>query len=239
MNQLILKIVACVAMCLDHVGYHTGYAELRIIGRIAFPIFAFLIALGYKKSSKPTVYALRLLAFGLISEPIFDFCFSGKAFNFSSQNVYFTLLLGLCSIICFDKLKERFSSDILPVILSPLAFGAVAELISCDYGAWGVGLIYLFYLVSVYATEKMQALAFCTVCVIFAMRGYFDALFTLAPPQKWQIQQGFAAVACIFIALYNGKRGFETKNKAYRKIYQYSFYAFYPLHLLVIGLIFK
>ena len=226
-------------MCLDHIVYHLGYTELRIIGRIAFPIFAFLIATGYKKSSKPAFYAIRLLVFGLISEPIFDFCFMGSLVNLSTQNVYFTLLLGLFSIICFDKLKERFSSDILPVILSPLAFGAVAELISCDYGAWGVGLIYLFYLVSVYATGKMQALAYCTICVIFAMRGYFDALFTLAMPQKWQIQQGFAAASCVFIALYNGKRGFETENKAYRKIYQYSFYAFYPLHLLVIGLIFK
>lgn len=239
MNRNLLKIVACVAMCLDHVGFYTGHAELRIIGRIAFPIFAFLIATGYKKSSRPAFYALRLLVFGLVSEPIFDFCFTGTLFNVSTQNVYFTLLLGLCSIICFDKLKERFSSDLLPVILSPLAFGAVAELISCDYGAWGVGLIYLFYLVSVYATCKMQALAFCTVCVIFAMRGYFASVFTLAMPDKWQIQQGFAAVACIFIALYNGKRGLEIKNKAFRKIYQYSFYAFYPLHLLVIGLIFK
>ena len=226
-------------MCLDHIGYHLGYTELRIIGRIAFPIFAFLIANGFKKSGNPVKYAIRLLAFGIISEPIFDFCFFGNLTHTANQNVFFTLFLGLCSIICFDKLKERFSSDILPVILSPLAFGAVAELISCDYGAWGVVLIYLFYLVSVYATEKMQALAYCTICVIFAMRGYFDALFTLAPPQKWQIQQGFAAVSCIFIALYNGKRGFETENKAYRKIYQYSFYAFYPVHLLVIGLIFK
>ena len=63
MSALILKCIACLTMLMDHIGYHTGIDWLRMVGRIALPIFVYLTASGYRKTSDPFRYILRLLAF--------------------------------------------------------------------------------------------------------------------------------------------------------------------------------
>ena len=239
MSALILKISACVFMCLDHIGYHTGMIFLRLIGRMAFPIFAFMIAYGYTQSRKPLLYATRLLAFAFISECIYDFCFFKRAFYFSGQNVYFTLFIGLFAIYAFDTLKKRAPAFTPLFLLIPLVGGLAAELLASDYGALGVYLIFLFYLVKAYAPEKHETLLLALVCAVFAFRYYFISLFSFTLPPAWEAYQAFAAASLIFIALYNGKRGIEIKKRSLQKIYQYAFYLFYPSHLVILGLIFN
>ena len=104
-----LKIIALLSMLVDHIGcvLFPKVTAFRIIGRLAFPIFAFLIAEGMVHTSNWKKYFLRLFIFAIISEIPFDFITSGKMIDWSHQNVLFTLLLGAMSIASF-RTKQNF-----------------------------------------------------------------------------------------------------------------------------------
>ena len=126
-----LKIIAVITMIIDHAGaFLFPQAKiLRIIGRISFPIFAFLICEGYEHTKDVKKYMLRLLLFAVISEPFFDLAMSGTIFSLNNgQNVIFTLLIGVVTIyFC-----ERNGTWIWSMI------GMVAgDFIAGDYGAFG------------------------------------------------------------------------------------------------------
>ena len=115
---------------------------LRAIGRIAFPIFCFLLVEGFLHTRDLRRYAGRMLFFAVITEVPFDLAFSGSWFAPGYQNVYFTLFLGLLAMTVLRRFGDR----------SPLGFllalgcAGVAELARVDYGAFGVVLILIFYL---------------------------------------------------------------------------------------------
>ena len=102
LNALWLKIIAVASMICDHFcAVFISASEphlLRVVGRLAFPIFAFQIAEGAKKTQNALKYAFRLLIFAVVSEIPFDLAFSGKMFDWNHQNVYFTLLFGLVAV---------------------------------------------------------------------------------------------------------------------------------------------
>ena len=103
-----LKIIAMAAMVLDHYSVIFNGTEstvFRHIGRIAFPIFAFLIAEGAKRSKNKLKYAIRLLAFAFISEVPYDWAFYGEILHIEKQNVYFTLFLDLIVVIIIKMLE--------------------------------------------------------------------------------------------------------------------------------------
>lgn len=253
MNALILKAAACLAMLLDHIGYRLyDVPGLREIGRIAFPIFAYMIASGASKTRNIYRYLLRLIGFGFVSELIYDLYFFEKITS-ADQNVMFTLALGLMGIICVRELKYP-SSRLLLALLPTVFFGFLADCFHADYGAWGVWLVVLFYLFDKRDVSSRVMTGVCTL--LFASRYvivYFvkitlnaaaallpgsPVLFTAAAaPSAWEMTQIYAFGALIFISLYNGKRGVEIQNKINRLIFQYSFYAFYPLHLLALWLV--
>ncbi len=106
MSALILKLIACIAMAADHTGYLTGIGWLRLVGRISMPIFVYLVASGYRKTSDPFRYAARLIAFGFISERIYDLCFFGRSYTLA-QNVMFTLALGLLAVMFTDTRRKH------------------------------------------------------------------------------------------------------------------------------------
>ena len=251
MSALILKIVACLTMLLDHVGYLTNTEFLRVIGRISLPIFAYLIASGYKNSKDPFKYLLRICVFALISEPVYDLCFRGTLSYPKEQNIMFTLALGLAAIIILDRMKYRFPFSALAFI--PVGFLCyVAEKCELDYGMWVILLIVAYWLFdgkSVYSSSML-----CLSTLFFAARfpityyikmllirlssvlPFLSFLKIKQPPaiSNWHMMQIYSVIAVIFILLYNGKRGLEIKNRIGRIAYQYSFYAFYPLHLLLL-----
>lgn len=216
-----LKIIAIAAMALDHaalifIGPEPGV--LRCIGRIAFPIFAYMIAEGARRTSDSIRYLVRLFVFALISEIPYDLATKNSILEFSSQNVFFTLALGLISIEFYNFLKNKNLGFL--AIITTLLLAAAAGFIKSDYGAMGVICCTLLYFYSDKSTpEKIIGSAVSITLLMFAITGFsLDKIFII-PSEKW------ALFALIPIMLYNGEKGL--------KINKYFFYAFYPAHLLL------
>ena len=146
LSQETLKIIACVTMLIDHIGavfvpsmgnYYVYYG-MRIIGRLAFPIYCFLLVEGAIHTSNRMKYAKRLLIFAFISEIPFDLAFFNHFVALEHQNVFFTLFLGLVCIMILESAPQY------TVLCFVLAY--VAELANTDYGMMGVIFIVLYYL---------------------------------------------------------------------------------------------
>lgn len=152
---------------------------LRGIGRIAFPIFCFLLVEGFLHTRDLRRYAGRMLLFALVTEVPFDLAFSGRWFAPGYQNVYFTLLLGLLAMTALKKYGDRS----LPGFLLALGCAGVAELAQVDYGAFGVVLILIFYL---FRERKIARTVVGCVATC------------------WEVT---APLAFLPIAMYNGRRG--------------------------------
>jgi len=140
-NGDFLKFIAMLTMLIDHIGYLFFPAALwlRIIGRISFPIFAFLIARGYRYTSDKKKYALRLFVFGLISQVPYVIFVPGKL------NIMFTLLIGLIII-------EVFESKARPLSFVLLLIGSV---IPVSYGVYGLAMILVFHMTYGQADKTM------------------------------------------------------------------------------------
>lgn len=182
-----------------------AYTIFRMIGRIAFPIFCFLLVEGFRHTSDAKKYAIRLSAFALISEIPFDLAFSSKVLEFNYQNVFFTLAIGFVTLMAYKKVEEREFQNQFTKILIQILVGIVgafaAQLLHTDYGMMGVLVIVLFY---VLRDNRFYQIAAGVVLFIENMTAWFAFLPILA---------------------YNGKRGLNVK---------WVFYAFYPVHLLAL-----
>lgn len=216
-----LKLIAISTMVIDHIGagfltrylasnpaneilWNAIYLIMRCIGRIAFPIFCFLLVEGFLHTHSVKKYASRMFAFCILSEIPFDFCFFGKLY-LGYQNVFFTLLFGLLTIAAIDFVSKKElekAKYIACVILISLFGMAIAELLSTDYGMKGVFCIVILYLLK--HDRKKQLIG-------SALSFFFEF--------------PFAQLAFIPLAKYNGKRGLSLK---------YLFYFFYPVHLALI-----
>ena len=233
MTSMALRSLALVTMLVDHLGYalgpvllgDTAYLGMRLVGRLAMPIFCFLIAEGFFHTKSVGRYAGRLLLFGLVSEIPYDlFCTNGGSyFDFTQQNVYFTLLLGLTAIWLFDFFAGR---NLKPLsLLAVFACAAAAQLALTDYGMFGVALVFVCYCFR--DNRNVRCVAIVVTCLLMGASRFLDPL----NGSTWPIVIACAAVAAIPIYLYNGQPGRRGKGA------QLAFYAFYPLHLLLITLI--
>ncbi|WMJ87555.1 TraX family protein [Anaerocolumna sp. MB42-C2] len=220
MNGYVLKMIAIITMFIDHTAAilipsdTIAYLICRSIGRLAFPIFCFLLVEGFIHTSNVKRYLLRLGLFALISEIPFDLAFSNKSLHYGyilQQNIFFTLFIGL-AVICFMSIIDlkfaknvfiRKGLDCLVVVLGCV----LATVLATDYEFMGVLLIVAFY---VFRFNKfLLTLAVLLVNVSFGLG-----------------LQVFAALSMLFILFYNGKRGHQG-NK-------YIFYIFYPAHILLL-----
>ncbi len=145
-----LKIAAMLSMLCDHIGFvlvpanHFPeiYYTLRIIGRIAFPLFCFMLVEGFVHTHNRKNYIIRLAVFAIVSEIPFDLSSCGSAFDWDSQNVMWTLLIGfivLCGL-------ERFEENYLAKLAVLLAGGIAAYFMHTDYSMFGVFLIAVLYI---------------------------------------------------------------------------------------------
>ena len=221
MTSFGLKIIALISMLCDHVSYvildTPNY--LNIIGRIAFPIFAFQISEGYAHTKNLKKYILRLFIFAIISQIPFTLFLYSLGINDFSFNVFFTLLLGLLSITIYDKIKDKYNKYLgfIPVI----ALIILAQILKCDYGWYGVTLIFLFYLFK----ENRLLMNISAISLIFIK---YLITFTNEPHIYYLYFILGAITSLIFINLYNNKKGKNIKH---------FLYVFYPLHLLILALI--
>lgn len=238
MSTFTLKLVAIITMVIDHVtavlipSTSWFYIVGRLIGRLAFPIFAFLLVEGFFNTSNVKKYLTRLGIFALISEIPFDLAFYDSFYNGISiktdlpnmfkdaelfdamigrfmkhQNIFFTLFIGLLAIWFMSMVEKKYSKSMvyLNIINALITIGLsiVAALLRTDYGFMGVLLIVAFYL----------------------FRGSKPLLVISMIIISGDINQAFSALSIIPIAFYNGKKGKSMK---------YFFYAFYPAHILIL-----
>ena len=192
----VLKCIALFTMIVDHVGLHllrnsgivllytsAGPLELftlmRKVGRLAFPIYCFLLVEGFLHTHDRRKYGLNLLAFALISEIPWNLEHTG-ALHCPSQNVFFTLFLGYAGMYCIEELKERP----LEQLISLIALVMVAMNLKADYGIGGFAFILVMYLLR----EQKILQAIVGTCI---------------ESGGWA-----AGLAFIPINLYNGQRGF-------------------------------
>lgn len=211
-----LKIIAIVSMFIDHVGAAL-FPEIiffRIIGRLAFPIYCFLLVEGSLYTHDILQYMLRMGVFALISELPFDLAFYHHAVCIGHQNVFFTLFIGLAMIWFLEHpLHDMDIPDIINKMLIVAVAGIAAELLQTDYGFSGIAIIFAFYIL-----RERTLLKYLIVALICIGMSWLEA---------------FAILALIPITLYNGKRGSQNK------IMQYGFYAFYPAHLLLLAIVYQ
>lgn len=232
MPVLILKLIATVTMFIDHTG--AAFApffdttKLRIIGRIAFPIYAFLIAEGCRHTKNIKKYLLRLFIFALISEVPYDlfhsitdnpFSNQFSYFNLSHQNVFFTLFLGALAIYLYELIKPK---DIMFAFTPFLVCASIAYILKTDYDLIGVCMIFAAYLCKNRAAQAFSI--FAGVFWLYAVEFQFSAY------GLWLT--AFGSIACLLILLYNGKSGIKITQL------KWTFYLFYPLHLLAIFFVF-
>lgn len=239
-SQEALKLIACVTMLIDHVGAtlvlewyrHAGtgtnawmlyqiYVLMRIIGRIAFPIYCFLLAEGAHYTRNPKQYALRLAIGVVLSELPFDFTFWG-GWTWAHQSVMVTMLLGFLAL----EVMAKCDNKLLKVIVM-LPFALLAEEMQTDYGGAGVLLIALFGLTRELPHRWLFQLAGMAAIIYFLIPSWFHIGQVRFPLEM------FALVALIPIALYCGRK--TTSSKAV----QWGFYLFYPVHLTALCLILR
>ena len=207
-----IKWVAIMTMVIDHTAAvalaGTFPPELwwmrllRLVGRIAFPLFSFLLVEGFLHTRSVKRYAARLAVFAVLSEIPFNLALRGEIFFPAWNNIFFTLLLSLALLWCLEHWEDRPAQ-----VLALLAAGLLADFLRCDYGAAGVLTVAVLYL------ARGSRWAFPgAVAVLALVSGDLTELAALAAaPLVWR---------------YSGDPG--------RRGGKYFFYAFYPLHLLVL-----
>ena len=226
LNGFHLKLIALCTMFIDHMGatLFPGVLWLRCVGRLAFPIFCFLIAEGCVYTRNRKKYAARLLVFAVLSEIPFNLMSRGAVGDIHRQNVLWTLLAGalVCWLMDWALKKRAASSFVLTGAVMVAAYWLL-ELLNTDYGGWGMLLVAVFY--AVRRTPNSPAVKMAAQALglaVFAVGVMNGRVITI---ELW------ALVALLPIWLYNGRRGFSPKAV------QYGFYAFYPVHILILSLI--
>ncbi len=257
MSGFVLKIIACIAMLLDHIAiiFNIAILPFRAIGRIAFPIYAFFIVEGYFKTSNVKKYKMRLIVVALISELPRKLFIRNLSFDKFVEaflkdpiptlfinngiNAIFTLFIGLVLIDILSKINRKYDNcqnqrkKLIIAILSAISIVTacvVAVLINSDYSYIGILMIVVFY----YFKNNSLRLAFG-----FGAITLFDLImsfFVESEPFVWCLISLSKIAVLIPLFVYNGMSGLPQKQTS-KKFIQWSFYLFYPLHLLILYLI--
>lgn len=219
-----LKLLACASMLIDHTSRVLGFSGTvkllfqDIIGRLAFPIFAFLLVEGFLHTRNLRNYFAGLLLFALLSEIPYDLAVTGNEGllpELTRQNTLFTLSLGLLLLYCIKKAEALLfckgsAFDTVSVVrfLIILFFGSAAQLLHLDYGFVGQACIGAMYILR---ADPLQSAFWGCVCLNLEFLSMPGSFLSLLP-----------------LSCYNGTRGKQQK---------YFFYLFYPVHLVLLSLI--
>ena len=271
LNSFYLKIIACLLMTLDHVALlfvdsqlnPDLYFILRAIGKISFPIFAYLSFESINRSKHPVKYLLTLLAFSL-SIDIFGYIFSAiKKITISNNpfigNVFTDLFLGTLTIYLLKKKNWISVFAVFPVAYAILSNLVISQnygtLFKTDWGTFSICLFILFFItreayhfslikkandlnVDVHSMYQEQIVMYDNILASVSLV-FNELLFyliykinnqTTFIPNEFVPIGTYSTLAIVFILLNNGKRGYDNK------FIRYSFYCYYPLHLIILGI---
>ena len=220
-NQL--KIIAMVSMLCDHVGllFFSDAEIFRIIGRIAFPIFAYMIAEGCRYTKNRAKYLGMIAAMAVAFQVVYF-----VAMQSLYQGILVTFSLAIITIYSIDGILKSKKLWVRLASLGALAFVAVFVFVlplllqgtdfALDYGVWGILLPLIVYFMPSHKWRIGGAFALLLVRAIY---------YTFVPVSLGLLQW-FSLLSILFLVLYNGERG-KTKMK-------YAFYIFYPAHLVIL-----
>lgn len=225
MSSFILKIIAIICMFCDHFGdfYYNSTTILNYIGRFAFTIFAFQISEGYIHTHNIRKYITRLFLFACISQIPFMLFYYSIFDTYFAINVIFTLLFGLLTVLIYDKYNKILG------VITGIMLGILAQLCHFDYGFYGVFIVFIFYIL------RNHKLYMSLLFIISVIIKYYANTIKFQLPisyifwgNKFSLLMYSTCFSIIPILFYNGKKGKDAK---------YLFYIFYPLHLLILGML--
>ena len=229
MSSSTLHILAMLFMLVDHIGaiLFPQYVVLRCIGRLAYPIYAFMIVQGVKHTKNIKNYVLRMFFFALIAEIPFDLMLRNTIYNPLSQNVLWTFVI---SIICICILEYFKDEDVYYYLALPLVCFLgymVANVLKTDYKGAGVLMVLIFYVFD----DHTFIGAFMQFALLYIVNGRLMKSFLIPLLGTWMPIQTLAVLSLLLVWLYNGKKGIKSR------VFQYFCYAFYPLHMVLLWLI--
>lgn len=232
-----LHILAMTFMLCDHLWATLFPAQewMTCIGRMAFPIFAFMIVEGFFHTTNVCKYISRLFIFAVISEVPFNLIYGSSFIYPFHQNVIWTFLIALLCITLIEKINTRgtwwLTWSIIPI--TALVGYLLGTIIMVDYYGAGVLTVLTFY---IFREKKWWCFLGQLICLailnIKVIGGYFYSI-SFAGYEFQIVQQSFALLSLIPIWFYHGRRGYHSKW------FQYVCYAFYPVHLLLLYLIWQ
>ena len=208
MNARQIKIIACVSMLFSHVGIIFWPYTLwwQIPGRIAMPLFAYMIANGARMSRDPKKYLARLIIYALVIQYPYSI-FLGLRY----LNICFTLSLGLLAILLWQS-----GLPLLTRVPLVMALGLMAEFCGVEYGIYGVMMIFAAHL---FFTD-WRSLGLCWLLINLPYLA--DGAIALLQGEQYPIVQGLCILALPFLRFYNGERGGGSR---------WEFYIFYIGHM--------
>jgi hypothetical protein len=237
LSSAALHIIAMLSMLIDHTMKTVIESDsgIFVLGRLAFPLFAFMVAEGYFRTQNYRRYVLRMAVFAVLSEIPYDWMKSQMLFDRYDQNVLWTFLLALLCMRLLDWTKNRGSrwQQRLAAAAVSLLGMLLGMIFLTDYGGMGVLTVLVFY----FFRQRSKFCMMMQFLLLFAINVLFLGAFgygvtTTVFGQTFEVSlQGFAVLALIPIWLYRGRQGYHTKP------FQYLCYAFYPAHMAILDVI--
>ena len=218
MTSFGLKLLAMISMIFDHIGLmfmqdnEMLYSSFRIVGRLAFPIFAFQLAVGYSHSKNKEKHIVRMLIFAILSQfPYWLYLQTALPGFQHLLNIGFAFSLALLGMYAIDKTNNWITKCFsLAIVL------ILSSILPIDYGIIGVLLCLSFYIFKDHKYLNLLSSALIIVVKVIVEKNMmkYAMIYALLP-----------------IYLYNGKKGLDNKFA------KYLFYIFYPAHLLLFAII--
>lgn len=233
-SSFVLHILAMALMLCDHLWATVvpGNNWLTDIGRLAFPIFAFMTVEGYFHTKNLKKYVLRLLVFAVVSEIPFNLMLGSRLFYPVHQNVLWTFLLGIAMVHWNEKAKHApLWRRVLRAASSVIVGFLVGTLTMVDYLGAGVLTVLTFYFFRGrkwwHFAGQLLALYWLNAKVLSGLSYEVE----LWGRTLWIVRQSFAVFALIPIWLYRGRQGYHSQA------FRWLCYGFYPAHMLILALI--
>ena len=226
MTVFTLKIIAIISMVLDHIKYAipaTKCFATEYLGRISFPIFAFLISEGFIHTHSRIKYMLRMLIFAIISQIPFYIFAHYIVHSKAILNVMFTFEIALIGLYIIEYFKRNingiyiiFQYFIIFIVLSSILI--ISYYIHPDYGWYGVASVWVLYIFR--KSKILTTLFFSILTVLYYMSGKLDFFYN-----KNYFYVISSLIPLVLFLFYNGKQGRKLK---------YFFYIFYPVHFIIL-----